>query len=66
MLVCNTGGVKMALVDIDDDLKARVQSYVEQNKVDFPSMKNFMDRAIKKELERIAERKKVEDAKAML
>ncbi len=54
----------MALVDIDDSLKARMQMYVEKNNIDFPTMKNFCDKAIKKELDRLDQ--KAKDAKELL
>ncbi len=43
----------MALVDIDDGLKARLQELVRRDRITYPSMKNFIDRVLKKELDRI-------------
>ncbi len=43
----------MALIDIDDDLKDRLEKYVAKNKIDFPSMKNFADRAIREVLDKL-------------
>jgi len=47
----------MALVDIDDDLKERVSAWVKKDTVEYPTMKNFIDKAIKRQLERLDERK---------
>jgi hypothetical protein len=43
----------MALVDIDDELKKRLEKVVEKNRVEFPTMKNFCDKAIKAQLEKL-------------
>jgi Arc/MetJ-type ribon-helix-helix transcriptional regulator len=53
----------MALVDIDDELKKKVQEAVEKDSVEYPSMKNFVDKAIRKQLERL---QKIQDAKDVL
>jgi len=53
----------MALVDIDDELKKKVEEWTKKNPIDFPSMKNFVDKAIRMQLERL---QKSEDAKDVI
>jgi predicted transport protein len=43
----------MALVDIDKKLKKRVEAEVERDRVAYPSIKNFVDKAIQAQLYRI-------------
>jgi hypothetical protein len=47
----------MALVDIDNKLKKMVEAQVKKNPVAFPSIKNFCDKAIKLQLERLNKKK---------
>ena len=43
----------MVLVDIDDKLKERMEKYVDGHRMDFPTMKFFTERAIRKELDKL-------------
>jgi hypothetical protein len=47
----------MALVDIDDELKKEVMKAVAENPVDYPTIKNFCDKAVQKQLENLKRRK---------
>jgi len=53
----------MVLVDIDDELKKKVEELVEKDRIEYPSMKNFVDKAIRRQLERL---QKQHDAKELL
>jgi len=53
----------MALVDIDEELKERVQARVAKDGVEYPSMKNFVDRAIKAQLTKLETMEKKTDEK---
>ena len=56
-MVRGYGGKNMALVDIDDNLKKEVMKAVAENPVDYPTIKNFCDKAIQKQLENLRRRK---------
>jgi hypothetical protein len=43
----------VALVDIDDGLKKEVERAIVKNNVEYPTIKNFCDKAIKKQLDSI-------------
>ena len=43
----------MALIDIDDDLKKKVEEFVKKDSIEYPSMKNFVDKAIRRQIERL-------------
>ena len=51
----------MALVDIDDELKKRVEQAIRENPVDYPTIKNFCDKAIQRQLENLDRRKKASE-----
>ena len=47
------------MVDIDNDLYEQVKIYVECDKVEYPTIKNFIDKSIRTKLERIRTKQKV-------
>jgi len=47
----------MALVDIDNELKKKVMGYVKNNRISFPTIKNFCDKAIRAQLEKLNKKK---------
>ena len=38
----------MSMIRIDDELQKKVTKFVEKDRIEFPSIKNFVDRAIVK------------------
>ena len=47
----------MTIINLDDELHKRVGEYVKKHKVDYPSTKNFVDKTIKKELNKLEKKK---------
>ena len=43
----------MALATIDDDIYKEIQRYVEEHSVEYPTIKFFLDKVTRKELDRL-------------
>ncbi len=47
----------MSMIRIDDELQRKVTKIVEKNKIEFPSIKNFVDKAIVKFIDELKKQK---------
>jgi len=45
--------INMTMVDIDNELYQKIGKAIKNNKVEYPSVKNFIDKSIKNNLEKI-------------
>ena len=48
----------MSMVDLDDKLYEQIKEIIEKNSIDFPSIKNFVEKAVRNEI--MKQRKKEE------
>ena len=43
----------MAMVDVDDVLYSKIKKIVEKQRIDYPTLQNFINKAIKEKIETI-------------
>ena len=43
----------MSLLNIDDEIYDEVRKYVEENSIDYPSIKNFVDKTLREKVEKL-------------
>ena len=43
----------MVLVDMNEDLKKEVEEAIKMHNIDYPTIKNFVEKSVRRELERL-------------